>query len=510
MKPKNALCGLAIAVILQMGLLAGSAQTNIYLFSGSETNITLPPGTYIITAYGAPGGGDTNYGGGGLGAKMSGQFNFSTSTTLTLLVGGGASSLDTNGNYYEYGGGGGSFVVNGSTPMVIAGGGGGGYEYGSPGSVSTNGNRGNLPGPGAGGAGGGGGAELSYTYSSGGGGGGGGFLGNGGDGGNGFSFGYSITNGGGGGFSFENGGGGGIASSYYGIANYYHGGNGGYGGGGSGGGYSGVPDMGYFPEPGGGGGGGGYEGGHGGYAPDGGNGGGSIIDPSAIAILTEVSGIPSPDDSANGEIIFITVPTPLVVTNTADSGPGTLRSAITNAANGAVITFDPSLSGATITLAITLAINTNLTIDASALPGGLQINGNGSVQIFNVTSNITVFLNSFTITNGYTTNYGGGIYNGGTLTLTNCILLGNNAPSGDGYDGLGGGIYNAGTLTMNQCTLSGNENSIRRRYLQRWPADAQSMHPVRKHRRRHFQRWHIRWHADAESMHPVRKHRQRH
>jgi hypothetical protein len=81
-----------------------------------------------------------------------------------------------------------------------------------------------------------------------------------------------------------------------------------------------------------------------------------------------------------------------VVTNSADSGPGTLRSAITNAASGAVITFDPSLSGATITLASTLTINTNLTIDASALPGGLQINGNGSVTVFNVAS--TVFLNS--------------------------------------------------------------------------------------------------------------------
>jgi hypothetical protein len=39
---------------LQLGVLAGSTQTNIYLFSGSVTNITLPPGTHIITAYGAP------------------------------------------------------------------------------------------------------------------------------------------------------------------------------------------------------------------------------------------------------------------------------------------------------------------------------------------------------------------------------------------------------------------------------------------------------------------------
>jgi hypothetical protein len=60
MKSKNAFCGLAMAVVLQLGLLAGSAQNNIYLFnlfSGSETNITLNPGTYIITAYGAAGGG---------------------------------------------------------------------------------------------------------------------------------------------------------------------------------------------------------------------------------------------------------------------------------------------------------------------------------------------------------------------------------------------------------------------------------------------------------------------
>jgi hypothetical protein len=147
-----------------------------------------------------------------------------------------------------------------------------------------------------------------------------------------------------------------------------------------------------------------------------------------------------------------------VVTNSADSGPGTLRSAITNAASGAVITFAPNLSGATITLSNTLTINTNLAIDASALPGGLQINGNHAVQIFNVASNITVFLNSLTIIDGSASGdffpgfFGGVIYNGGTLTLTNCTLSGNIA-----YNG--GGIYNVGALTLNQCTLSGNSAS---------------------------------------------------
>jgi len=148
-------------------------------------------------------------------------------------------------------------------------------------------------------------------------------------------------------------------------------------------------------------------------------------------------------------ILHLATASAQVVTNSADSGPGTLRSAITNAASGAVITFDPSLSGATITLNNTLTINTNLTIDASALPGGLQINGNGSVQIFNVTSNITVFLNSLIITNG-ASGSGAGIENVGLLTLNQCTLSGNRARQD------GGGIDNFDLLTLNQCTLSGN------------------------------------------------------
>jgi hypothetical protein len=176
---------------------------------------------------------------------------------------------------------------------------------------------------------------------------------------------------------------------------------------------------------------------------------------SPILIVANSLGLVQAD---SGPAITITVS--FLVTNTADSGPGTLRSALTNAASRAVITFDPSLSGATITLSNTLTINTNhtnLTIDASALPGGLQINGNGAVQIFNVANfNITVLLNSLTITNGYSTNSGGGIYNGGTLTLTNCTLSGNTASVVGGY---AGGIVNEGTLTLNNCTLLGNSET---------------------------------------------------
>src|SRR5271156_2570743 len=36
MKTKNALCGLAMAVVLQMGMLAGSAQSYIYTYTGND------------------------------------------------------------------------------------------------------------------------------------------------------------------------------------------------------------------------------------------------------------------------------------------------------------------------------------------------------------------------------------------------------------------------------------------------------------------------------------------
>jgi len=268
-----------MAVVLHFSVLAGFAQTNKYLFSGSETNITLNPGTYIITAYGAPGGG----GGydGGCGAEMSAEFDFSASTNLTLLVGEGGGYSPTGGGG---GGGGGSFVVEGGTPLVIAGGGGGGADMGTGGygNVSANGGHGtddsSLLGGGTGGTGGGGGGGGE------GGGGGGGFLGNGGNG-----------TGADGGTSFENGGDGGLAG----------GGFGGGGDGGGGGGYSG------------GGGGGGYD-----FGGGNGGGGGSIIDSSAITILAQVSSYSfvSPDDPNNGEIIIVAVPTPVAITTGAAFG----------------------------------------------------------------------------------------------------------------------------------------------------------------------------------------------
>ncbi len=287
--PFSAAC--MVAVTLRFGMLASSAQTGDYQYAGSEQTITLSPGDYDITAFGAQGGSAEGNGvPGGLGAEMEGQFNFAGVTTLTILVGGAGGSEPIG----SCGGGGGSFVVNGSTPLVIAGGGAGAayniaYAFGGKGGTGTAGSAGLGPGGVSGGTAGGGG-DGSTLGAYGGGGGGGGFYSGGGTGSS-----LNGNVGGGGGSSFLSSGSGGSGGSEYGPFGNLTDGNGGYGGGGGGGGSVG-------------GGGGGYSGGGAGGLSSGG--GGSIIDSSAIAILTEVSGVASPDDSPNGEIIITAVPEP--------------------------------------------------------------------------------------------------------------------------------------------------------------------------------------------------------
>ena len=136
------------------------------------------------------------------------------------------------------------------------------------------------------------------------------------------------------------------------------------------------------------------------------------------------------------------------VTNTNDSGFGSLRDAMANAASGDTINFSLAYP-ATITLASTLTINTNLTISG---PGAsnLAISGNNAVQVFYIYGS-TVNISGVTIENGNaSSSEGGGLENGGTLTLTNSTVSGNSAT----YDG--GGIYNYGTLILTNSTVSGN------------------------------------------------------
>ncbi len=147
---------------------------------------------------------------------------------------------------------------------------------------------------------------------------------------------------------------------------------------------------------------------------------------------------------------------PFSVTNTADSGEGSLRQAISDA-NASVgedtINFDPSLSGQTITLGSELRITDSAGLIIDGASANITVSGNNAVRVFDVIG-AKLTLNNLTVANGRGAS-GGGIYNnGGTLTVTNSTLSGNSAP----YVGTSGGgiINNGGTLTVSNSTLSGN------------------------------------------------------
>ncbi len=145
----------------------------------------------------------------------------------------------------------------------------------------------------------------------------------------------------------------------------------------------------------------------------------------------------------------------ITVTNTNDSGPGSLRAAIQNAAAGDTINFSLTYP-ATITLSTPLELGNNLTIsgpDASLL----SISGGNSVVVFVTSANFSGFfprgptISGVTIEHG-SSNYGGGIRNDyGFLTLINSTVSGNSTS----FDG--GGIFNyCCSVTLINSTVSGN------------------------------------------------------
>lgn len=140
------------------------------------------------------------------------------------------------------------------------------------------------------------------------------------------------------------------------------------------------------------------------------------------------------------------------VTTSADSGAGSLREKIGDS-NCSTINF---ASDYTITLNSELTISRDMTIDG--VGHTITISGNNAVRVFNVNAGITFNLSSVTVANGkLSSGNGGGIYNNGTLNVTNSTFSGNSA-SGTGS---GGGIFNytGATLTVANSTFSGNSAS---------------------------------------------------
>ena len=140
------------------------------------------------------------------------------------------------------------------------------------------------------------------------------------------------------------------------------------------------------------------------------------------------------------------------VTNTADSGPGSLRAALASAGNGDTI--DATGVSGTITLTSgQLSVPNSVTVLG---PGSdrLTISGNNASRVFDVTgTNLTI--RGLTIANGHGALYGTGIKTaaaGGSVAIIDCVIT-NNDTTLDG-----GGIWNAPgvTMTVSNCTIYGN------------------------------------------------------
>jgi len=141
----------------------------------------------------------------------------------------------------------------------------------------------------------------------------------------------------------------------------------------------------------------------------------------------------------------------ITVTNTNDSGAGSLRDAIASASDGDTIVFSLTYP-ATITVTTPLTFGASVTILGPAA-SSLSISGGNSVVVLIINSGATVAISGVTVKEGSSL-LGGGIFNAGTLTLTDSSVSNNTIGTQ-----LGAGILNAGelaTLTLINSTVSGN------------------------------------------------------
>jgi hypothetical protein len=168
------------------------------------------------------------------------------------------------------------------------------------------------------------------------------------------------------------------------------------------------------------------------------------------------------------------LPTDLHVTTNQDYGmPGSLTYAVHSASeyNSAIIelgdmtyTWDPAGSPwASGTGPATLDVNTSLTIYGA---GAGQTIIDASVlanEIFDVEPGASLTLEGITLENGQAVagavTFGGGVYNAGTLTVSDSTFSGDTSSADVANPGGGGAIYNDGTLTVSDSTFSGDTSN---------------------------------------------------
>lgn len=141
-----------------------------------------------------------------------------------------------------------------------------------------------------------------------------------------------------------------------------------------------------------------------------------------------------------------------------------LREALRDAPNGAIIRVNDALNGQTLTLNSSLGqignFSKSFTVDAGHLAAGFTLDAGGASRIFQFTnSSAVVHLRGLTLKNGKITGNGGAILNGARLTLENCWLTGNSVTSGSG--GAVGTDSISGPIIMQGCTFTDNSATFR-------------------------------------------------
>ena len=168
----------------------------------------------------------------------------------------------------------------------------------------------------------------------------------------------------------------------------------------------------------------------------------------------------------------------LVVTSNADSGAGSLREAVSNAASGDIITFAPEVTSIALNSALAFS-DKSLTIDGGSAGVTLTVTGTGyrHINFVGIPNTLTVknvvfdgaipgrsegqysggvhcgggslMLENATVKNCAAAN-GGGVFASDTVMLLGCTITGNSATNN------GGGVYASDTAALQNCTLSGN------------------------------------------------------
>jgi len=187
-----------------------------------------------------------------------------------------------------------------------------------------------------------------------------------------------------------------------------------------------------------------------------------FISVGAIFALTQLLAAGTSDSRGLVRVGNALPSTIIAVTNTNDSGPGSLRAALSAASDGDTIDAT-AVSGTILLTSGELQINHNVTINGPGA-GNLAVNGNATFRVCeNFASDATI--SGFTITNGFTSDAegGGGILNHGGLTLSNTSIISNHTGGCGAFcfaSGAGVNSNSSGTLTVTNSIISDNVTNL--------------------------------------------------